>query len=39
MNVAASFDAENSEFIEVDPTGRYGRVYTSLFALHLCLLH
>ncbi|CAJ2630243.1 unnamed protein product [Trifolium pratense] len=24
-NVAASFDAENSEFIEVDPTGRYGR--------------
>ncbi|GAU47409.1 hypothetical protein TSUD_46200 [Trifolium subterraneum] len=25
MNVAASFDAENSEFIEVDPTGRYGR--------------
>lgn len=28
MNVAASFEAQNSEFIEVDPTGRYGRVYT-----------
>jgi hypothetical protein len=38
MNAAASFDAENSEFIEVDPTGRYGRVYTSFFTLHLCLL-
>ncbi|XP_050892668.1 probable serine/threonine-protein kinase WNK9 isoform X2 [Lathyrus oleraceus] len=25
MNVAASFEAHDSEFIEVDPTGRYGR--------------
>ncbi|XP_058766896.1 probable serine/threonine-protein kinase WNK9 isoform X2 [Vicia villosa] len=25
MNVAASFEAQDSEFIEVDPTGRYGR--------------
>lgn len=38
MNVAASVEAEDSEFIEVDPTGRYGRVHISLFTLHLCLL-
>lgn len=28
MNGAASDEAEYSEFVEVDPTGRYGRVYT-----------
>lgn len=27
MNNAACVEAEDSEFVEVDPTGRYGRVY------------
>lgn len=28
MNGSASFEAKDSEFVEVDPTGRYGRLFT-----------
>lgn len=28
MNGDTSFEDDYSEFVEVDPTGRYGRVYS-----------
>jgi len=34
MNGAACVEAECCEFVEVDPTGRYGRVYTFSFTTH-----
>lgn len=29
MNGVVGLDADDSEFVEVDPTGRYGRVWAS----------
>jgi len=34
MNGVTHFEEDDSEFVEVDPTGRYGRVQ-SLLSLHI----
>lgn len=36
MNGAACVDAECCEFVEVDPTGRYGRVHTFPLLIKFC---
>lgn len=32
MNGVVDLDSDDSEFVEVDPTGRYGRVCLSIFS-------
>ena len=40
MNCVTELEPDYSEFVEVDPTGRYGRVIFLFFlALLLCFLH